>query len=93
VHLARASLRYASKYWSRSARTCARSTPPHRCGRGAAFAEFEQAWGSQYPAIIQLWKAPESTIKNRTNVTGGTPGWKEAINALTMYYRDKITLN
>jgi len=148
VHLARASLRYASKYWSRSARTCARSTPPHRCGRGAAFAEFEQAWGSQYPAIIQLWKAPESSsprswpsrrrsgrsftprnaieslnarfrqacrrrghfpdeqaalkvlylvirtpIKNRTNVTGGTPGWKEAINALTMYYGDKITLN
>ena len=31
--------------------------------------------------------------KNRTNVTGGTPGWKEAINALTMYYGDRITLN
>ena len=31
--------------------------------------------------------------KNRTNVNGGTPGWKEAINALTMYYGDRITLN
>jgi len=26
-------------------------------------------------------------------VTGGTPGWKEAINALTMYDGDRITLN
>ena len=31
--------------------------------------------------------------KNRTNVNGGTAGWKEAINALTMYYGDRITLN
>jgi putative transposase len=31
--------------------------------------------------------------KNRLNATGGTPGWKEAINALTMYYGDRITLN
>jgi len=28
--------------------------------------------------------------KNRTNVNGGTPGWKEAINELTMYYGDGI---
>jgi putative transposase len=31
--------------------------------------------------------------KNRADVTGGTPGWKEAINALTTYYGDRITLN
>jgi hypothetical protein len=27
------------------------------------------------------------------NVTAGSPGWKEAINALTMYYGDRIRLS
>ena len=31
--------------------------------------------------------------KNRLNVTGGTPGWKEALNTLIMYYGDRITVN
>lgn len=31
--------------------------------------------------------------KNRANVTGRISGWREAINALTMYYGERITLN
>jgi transposase-like protein len=114
----------------------------------ARFAEFEEAWGQRYPAIIRVWRnaweqfipflafPPEirkivyttnaieslnsrfrqacrrrghfpdeqsalkvfylviaTPQKNRLNVTGATPGWKEAINALTMYYGDRIALN
>ena len=40
-----------------------------------------------------LYLVIRSRLKRRTNVTGETPGWKEAINALTMYYDDRITLN
>ena len=150
VHLARASLRYASKkYWSQISKDLRQIyTAPTAAAAEQRFAEFEQAWGSQYPAIIRLWKAsweqftpflafpPEirkivyttnaieslnarfrqacrrrghfpdeqaalkvlylviqNPLKNRTNATGGTPGWKEAVNALTMYYGDRITLN
>ncbi len=150
VHLARASLRYASKkYWSQISKDLREIyTAPTVTAAAQRFAEFEQAWGGQYPAIIRLWKTSweqftpflafppqvrkivyttnaieslnarfrqacrrrghfpddqaalkvlylviRTPIKNRTNVTGGTPGWKEAINALTMYYGDRITLN
>ena len=44
-------------------------------------------------ALKVLYLVIRTPHKNRTNVTGGTPGWKEAINALTMYYGDRITLN
>jgi transposase-like protein len=44
-------------------------------------------------ALKVLYLVIQNPQKNRTNVTGGTPGWKEAINALTMYYGDRITLN
>ena len=44
-------------------------------------------------ALKVLYLVIATPQKNRTNVTGGTPGWKEAINALTMYYGDRITLN
>jgi putative transposase len=40
-----------------------------------------------------LFLVIRTPVKNRANVTGGTPDWKEALNSLTMYYRDKITLN
>ena len=150
MHLARASLRYASKkYWAQISKDLREIyTSPTAAAAEQRFAEFEQAWGSQYPAIIRLWKTsweqftpflafpPEirkivyttnaieslnarfrqacrrrghfpdeqaalkvlylvirSPIKNKTNATGGTAGWKEAINALTMYYGDRITLN
>jgi putative transposase len=44
-------------------------------------------------ALKVLYLVIRTPIKNRANVTGGTPGWKEALNALTMYYGDRITLN
>ena len=44
-------------------------------------------------ALKVLYLVIRTPQKNRTNVNGGTPGWKEAINALTMYYGDRITLN
>jgi transposase-like protein len=150
VHLVRASLRYASKrYWSQISKDLrAVYTAPTEAAAGQRFAEFEAAWGAQYPAIIRLWRsnweqftpflafpAPIRKIvyttnaieslnarfrqaarrrghfpdeqaalkvlylvirtprKNRLNVTGATPGWKEALNTLTMYYADRITLN
>jgi putative transposase len=30
---------------------------------------------------------------NRANVTGTTTGWKKALNALAMYYGERITEN
>ena len=150
VHLARASLRYASKkYWGQISKDLRDIyTAPTADAAAARFAEFEEAWGQRYPAIIRLWKnaweqftpflafPPEirkviyttnaieslnarfrqacrrrghfpndqaalkvlylvirTPIRNRANATGGTPGWKEALNALTMYYGDRITLN
>jgi transposase-like protein len=44
-------------------------------------------------ALKVLYLVIRTPIKNRVNVTGGTHGWKEAINALTMYYGDRIPLN
>jgi len=150
VHLVRASLRYASrKYWSQLAKDLRQIyTAPTEVAAEQRFAEFEDTWGQQYPAIIRLWRSsweqftpflafpPEirrvvyttnaieslnsrfrqgtrrrghfpneqaalkvlylvirTPIKNRANVTGATPGWKAALNALTMYYGDRITLN
>ena len=150
VHLVRASLRYASKkYWSQLAKDLrAIYTAPAEAAATEPFAEFEAAWGRQYPAIIRLWRSswqqfipfpafpppirkivyttnaieslnarfrqatrrrghfpdeqPAMKVlylvirtpqKNRLNVTGGTPGWKEALNTLIMYYGDRITVN
>ena len=148
-HLARASLRYASKkYWSQISRDLREIyTAPSEAAAITRFAEFEETWGQQYPAIIRLWRSaweqftpflafpPEvrrviyttnaieslnarfrqatrredfpneqaalkvlylvirTPQKNRTNVTGGTPGWKAALNSLTMYYGDRINLS
>ena len=44
-------------------------------------------------ALKVLYLVIRTPHHNRLNVTGQTPGWKEAINALTMYYGDRITLN
>jgi putative transposase len=44
-------------------------------------------------ALKVLYLVIKTPIKNRANVTGATPGWKAALNALTMYYGDRITLN
>jgi putative transposase len=59
VHLARASLRYASKkYWSQISKDLREIyTAPSEAAAITRFAEFEEAWGQQYPAIIRLWRS------------------------------------
>jgi transposase-like protein len=150
VHLVRSSLRYAAKgHWSQITKHLREIyTAPTVDAAEARFADFEQAWGGKYPAIIRLWRSaweqftpflafpPEirkviyttnaieslnarfrqatrrrghfptdqaalkvlylvirSPQKNRANVTGKTPGWKAALNALSLYYGDRITLH
>jgi putative transposase len=62
-------------------------------------ARFRQAtrrrghFPDEQAALKVLFLVIRTPVKNRTNVTGGTPGWKEALNSLTMYYGDRITLN
>lgn len=62
-------------------------------------ARFRQAcrrrghFPDEQAALKVLYLVIRSPIKNRANVTGGTPGWKTALNALTMYYGDRITIN
>ena len=62
-------------------------------------ARFRQAcrrrghFPGEQSALKVLYLVIRTPQKNRTNVTGGTPGWKEAINALTMYYGDRINLS
>jgi putative transposase len=66
---------------------------------GSLNARFRQAcrrrghFPDEQAALKVLYLVIATPQKNRTNVTGGTPGWKEAINALTMYYGDRITLS
>jgi transposase-like protein len=62
-------------------------------------ARFRQAtrrrghFPDEQAALKVLYLVIRSPIKNRANVTGGTPGWKAALNALTIYYGDRITLS
>jgi transposase-like protein len=44
-------------------------------------------------ALKVLYLVIPNPHKNRANVTGQTPGWKTALNALSLYYGDRITLN
>lgn len=44
-------------------------------------------------ALKVLYLVIRSPIANRTNVTGRTTGWKAALNALTLFYGDRIALN
>jgi transposase-like protein len=59
VHLVRASLRYASrKDWSAITKALrVVYTAPTVEAAGDRFADFEEAWGLQYPAIIKLWRS------------------------------------
>jgi hypothetical protein len=59
VHLARASLRYASKkYWASISKDLREIyTASSEAAAGARFAEFEETWGQRYPAIIRLWRS------------------------------------
>lgn len=42
-------------------------------------------------ALKVLYLVIRNPIKNRANVTGKTPAWKQAINSLASYYGDRVT--
>lgn len=48
---------------------------------------------NEQAALKVLYLVIRSPIANRTNVTGRTTGWKAALNALAMFYGDRITPN
>jgi transposase-like protein len=48
---------------------------------------------NEQAALKVLYLVIRSPIANRTNVTGRTTGWKAALNALVMFYGERITLN
>lgn len=62
-------------------------------------ARFRQAtrrrghFPSEQAALKVLYLVIRQPLKNRPNVTGKTPGWKAALNALALHYGDRITLN
>jgi transposase-like protein len=45
---------------------------------------------TEQAALKVLYLVIRNPHKNRTNVTGKTPGRKEALNTLTLYYGDRI---
>jgi hypothetical protein len=46
------------------------------------------------PAALKvLYLVIRTPRPNRANVTGQTTGWKKALNALAMYYDERITEN
>lgn len=42
-------------------------------------------------ALKVLYLVIRNPIKNRANVTGKTPAWKQAINSFASYYGDRVT--
>ncbi|MBO2448202.1 IS256 family transposase [Actinomadura barringtoniae] len=62
-------------------------------------ARFRQAtrrrghFPTEQAALKVLYLVIRSPAKGRTNVTGTTRGWKAALNALSLHYGDRITLN
>ena len=58
IHLLRNTFRYASrKYWDADRQGPAPDLHrPHRGRRAERFDEFTEKWGTQYPAIIRLWR-------------------------------------
>ncbi|WP_145737879.1 IS256 family transposase [Saccharopolyspora dendranthemae] len=62
-------------------------------------ARFRQAtrrrghFPSEQAALKVLYLVIRSPQRNRTNVTGRTHGWKQALNTLVMFYGDRISLN
>ena len=59
LHLIRNSFRYASrKYWDQIAKDLRPIyTAPTEAAAEARFAEFTERWGTQYPAITNLWRS------------------------------------
>lgn len=64
IHLIRGTFRYASrKYWDHLARDMKPIyTAPTAEAAWAAFEEFEEKWGTPYPAIATLWRNAWSTF-------------------------------
>jgi putative transposase len=62
-------------------------------------ARFRQAtrrrghFPTEQAALKVLYLVIRSPLKNRANVTGKTPAWKAALNALSLYNGDRITLH
>jgi putative transposase len=48
---------------------------------------------NEQAAFKVLYLVIRSPIANCTNVTGRTTGWKAGLNALALFYGDRITLN
>jgi putative transposase len=57
IHLLRASFRYAGRqHWDAMAKALRPVyTAPTEAAAKQRFAEFAQAWGARYPAVIRLW--------------------------------------
>ncbi|MER6817636.1 transposase [Spirillospora sp. NPDC000708] len=61
-------------------------------------ARFRQAtrrrghFPTEQAALKVLYLFIRQPLKGRPNVSGETPGWKAALNALSLYYGDRITL-
>ncbi|SFT09522.1 Transposase (or an inactivated derivative) [Saccharopolyspora flava] len=62
-------------------------------------ARFRQAtrrrghFPSEQAALKVLYLVIRTPQRNRSNVTGRTHGWKQALNTLVMFYGDRISLN
>ncbi|MCI2421910.1 hypothetical protein MOQ72_31190 [Saccharopolyspora sp. K220] len=39
-----------------------------------------------------LYLVIKNPLKNRSNITGKTVGWKKVLNTLVMYYGDRVTV-
>ncbi|TCP47207.1 mutator family transposase, partial [Tamaricihabitans halophyticus] len=59
-------------------------------------ARFRQAtrrrghFPTQQAALKVLYLVIKNPLKNRTNITGKTVGWKQALNTLSLHYGDRI---
>ena len=60
-------------------------------------ARFRQAtrrrghFPNEQAALKVLYLVIRNPLKNRSNITGRTVGWKKALNSLAMYYGDRLT--
>jgi transposase-like protein len=60
-------------------------------------ARFRQAtrrrghFPNEQAALKVLYLVIKNPLKNRSNITGKTVGWKQALNTLAMYYGDRLT--
>ncbi|MER6808146.1 transposase [Spirillospora sp. NPDC000708] len=48
---------------------------------------------TEQAALKVLYLVIRQPLKGRPNMTGNTTGWKAALNALSLHYGDRITLN